>query len=195
MSKIIPLFIILLFSSCIFLTENTLDQTISANNFLNRFPQNQKAIALIKINGKRGDRIYLCSKKDNIIAKKENCLPIYATNQYTILMINPGLYYLVAPPKNRPIFPQNDHLESEQSSVILEAKAGEIVYVGDINYQTLYVKLEVNDSFEILHNLFVKADLERLQKLFVNQNWEINFLVQQYQNLKDRFKTRLLKKS
>ena len=188
--KIIILSILLLLSSCVFLTENTLNQAINTNSFLSRFPQNQKAIIIIKLNGKREDRIYLCNK-NNVIVKK-TCLPIYATSQYRILMLNPDFYYLNVPPKNRPIFSQNNSKMSEEYFAILEAKAGEIAYVGDINYQTLYRKLVVNDNFKTLQNLFNKADLEQLQKLFANQNWEINFLTEQYPHLKKRFKKRLL---
>jgi hypothetical protein len=191
---IIILSILFLLPSCVFLTENTLKQTISTNSFINRFPSNQKTIVIIKLNGKSDEKIYMCDSKNNIFVTKESCLQIYATNQYTILMLEPSLYYLIIPPRNRPIFYNHNKQIVDKKVAEIEVVIGEIQYVGDINYRTLYRKLVVNNNFKNLKNLFDNKNLERLQELFTNQGWEINFLFEQYPQLKNRFKKRLLKK-
>ncbi|MES2677977.1 MAG: hypothetical protein V4612_06695 [Pseudomonadota bacterium] len=201
-TKITTLLLLTFFSSCVFLTENSLDQTISSDSFLNRFPENQKAIIIFKLNGKRSERLYLCAKEDD-----QNCRTIYATNQYNILMLSPNLYHLFAPPENRPLFSDKKAKQQEKYLTILEAKAGEIIYVGDIFYKQaasndedkstkiLNNKFAVNDNFELVENILSGKNSRQKEKLFANQTWEINYLIQKYPSLKKRFKKRLLKSS
>lgn len=207
--KIIALILIILLSSCVFLTENSLDQTISADNFLNRFPDNQKAIIIFKLSGQKFDQIYLCSKENIISNKINNCQSIYATNQYRILMLKPNLYYFFAPRENHPIFFNNKTEDQEKYLTILETKAGEMIYAGDIAYKQagndeegksskiLNRKFSINDNFDLVENILNgknsgKSSWQK-EKLFANQTWEINYLIKEYPSLKNRFKKRLLK--
>ncbi len=203
--KIIALLSTIFLSSCVFLTENSLDQTISADSFLNRFPQNQKAIVIFKLSGKKEERLYLCPKGNIATKTITNCRTVYATNQYNILMLSPNLYYLFAPPENRPIFSNNKTEEPEKYLTILEAKAGEMIYIGDIFYKhsvntdedqstkILNHKFAVNDNFELVENILNRKNSKQKEKLFANQTWEINYLIQEYPSLKRCFKKRLLK--
>ncbi|MFT7088120.1 MAG: hypothetical protein ACJAZX_001575 [Rickettsiales bacterium] len=69
--KMLAAFIILsFFSSCVFLTENKLSQTVDSDNFLNRFPQNNKAIVIFKLKGKLKRRAYLCREGDLNLKQK-----------------------------------------------------------------------------------------------------------------------------
>jgi hypothetical protein len=208
--QIKPIIFLSLFflSSCVFLTENTLEQTISENSFLNRFPQNQKAIIIFKLSGKKNDKIYLCAQ-ENIRANNINdCQLIYITNQYHILMLKPDLYYFVPTPPNHPIFSQNQIKNQEKYLTILEVKAGEIIYAGDIIYKQLITKhkdyendeevsilnsqFTILDNFELVQNLLAGNNSKQTQKLFANQTWEINYLIKEYSAFKSIFKKKLL---
>jgi hypothetical protein len=198
-------------TSCVFLTENSLNQSISDNSFLNRFPQNQKTIVIFKLSGKRGDKIYLCrqtEKKENITTNNiKGCKPIYIADQYHILMLKPGSYFFFSPPPNRPIF-SNNNIETQQKYLtVLEAKAGEILYVGDILYRqaikqikdyddeevtVLNSQFKVLDKFELLQNLLEKNSTQ-IHKSFINQPWEANYLIKHYSDLQKYFKKKLLK--
>ena len=202
--KIIFLILTISLSSCVFLTENSLEQTINANNFLNRFPQNQKAIVILRLNGQRGGRIYLCPHKNIIANDFAGCRAIHANNQYKILMLNPHLYYLFPQPEIRPIFSKIKIAEQAKYLSTLEVKAGEIIYAGDINYRrinsiynernetSLNDKLIVNDRFELVQKLLSGKNTPQKEKLFTNQIWEINYLIKEYPSLEHRFKTRLI---
>ncbi len=209
MPKIIQtliLFPIILLTSCVFLTENTLKQTISDNSFLNRFPQNQKSIIIFKLAGRRGSKIHICGQ-ENILANNINsCQSIYITNQYHILMLKPNFYYLFATPPNHPLFSKNKIVEQEKYLTILEAKIGEITYIGDIAYKRaigrsrnntklsiLNRQFTVLDNFELVQKLLSGKNSKKTQKLFANQIWEINYLIKEYPNLQNRFKKGLLK--
>ena len=58
-------------------------------------------------------------------------------------MLNPGSYYLFNEPKNRPIFFDKDNNFNQRYFTILNAKASEMVYVGDIFYKQ---RTAVNDN-------------------------------------------------
>lgn len=206
--KAIIVILTIFLTSCVFLTENSLDQTISDNNFLNRFPRNQKAIVIFKLSGKKNDKIYLCAQ-ENIRANNINdCQLIYITDQYHILMLKPDLYYFVPTPPNHPIFSQNQIKNQEKYLTILEVKAGEIIYVGDILYKQLITKhkdyeddeevsilnsqFTILDNFELVQNLLSGNNSKQTQKLFANQTWEINYLIKEYSAFKSIFKKKLL---
>jgi len=206
--KTIIILSIIFLTSCVFLTENTLEQTISDNGFLNRFPQNQKAIIILKLSGKKGDKIYLCGQENIVVDNIKSCQPIYINNQYHILMLKPNLYYLFAPPKNHPIFSTNKVVEQEKYLTILEAKAGEMTYVGDVFYkqeisqvngyedsvvEVLNRQFKILDKFELVQKLLSGKNSKQTKKLFANQPWEINYLIKQYPDLQSRFKKNLLK--
>jgi len=207
--KIIAIILIIFLPSCVFLTENSLEQNINANDFLNRFPENKKTIVILKMSGKKSDLIYLCPKENaerNIEANNiKNCQPIYATNQYNIVMLDPNLFYLLSTPENRPVFSSNKIEEKEKYLTILEAKPGEILYVGDLTYKksinndedkkikVLNQKFLISDNFELLESILSGKNHQQKEKLFANQPWQINYLIDQYPSLKNRFKKRLLK--
>ncbi len=191
-------------SSCVFLTENRLDQTISENSFLNRFPENKKAIVILKLQGKKRDRIYLCQEKNVLIHDLKGCKTVYATNQYNIFMMEPASYYLFSKPENRPIFGANKIEEKQKYFAILNLNAGEIIYAGEIFYKqaaaenealevrTLDRRFVINDNFHLVENILNGKNLKQKDKLFSNQVWEVNYLINNYQKLESRFKKRLL---
>ncbi len=197
-------------TSCVFLTENSLDQSISDNSFLNRFPKNQKAIIIFKLSGKRGDKIYLCrqtqQKENSEVNNIKGCKPIYINDQYQILMLKPGAYFFFSPPPNRPIFSKNNIEIQQKYLTILEVQSEEILYVGDIIYRqaikqikdyddeevtVLNSQFKVLDKFEMLQNL-LKKNSNQTQKLFANQPFEANYLIYNYSNLQKYFKKKLL---
>jgi hypothetical protein len=205
--KTLILLSIIFLTSCVFLTENSLDQSISDNSFLNRFPQNQKVIVIFKLSGKRGDKIYLCRQENVTASNIKGCKPIYIADQYHILMLKPGSYFFFSPPPNRPIFSENNIEAQQKYLTVLEAKAGEILYVGDILYRqaikqikdyddeeimVLNSQFKVLDKFELLQNL-LERNSTQTQKLFANQPWEANYLIQHYSDLQKYFKKKLLK--
>lgn len=206
--KTIIVLSIIFLTSCVFLTENSLDQTISDNSFLNRFPQNQKAIVIFKLSGKKNDKIYLCQQKSISTNDIKDCQSIYITNQYHILMLKPDLYYFVPTPPNHPIFSKNQIKNQEKYLTILEAKAGEMIYVGDIVYKQAITKhndyeddeevsilnsqFTILDNFEQVQNLLMGKNSKQTQKLFANQTWEINYLIKEYSSLRSIFKKKLL---
>lgn len=202
--KTLILLSLLTLSSCVFLTENTLDQTINDNNFLNRFPTNKKAIVLLKIQGKKNERVYLCQKTQESVQNNEDCQAIYATGQYRILMLNPSIYYLFAEPKNRPIFSDIKTSEEQKYSAVLEVKSGKIIYAGDIFYKKITSidddgetkivsqKLVANDNFELVQNILSGKNSKQKDKLFSNQKWEIDYLIKNYSSLQNRFEKKLI---
>ncbi len=193
MKKLLIFLSTILLSSCIFLTENHLNQTINTDSFLNRFPQNQKTIIILKFSGKKGDRIYLCKQENFFSSNKNDCQTIYAEEQYHILMLAPNLYYLFAAPENLPIFSRKKAKKEEQYLTILEAKAGEMIYAGNIVYQRSINKFTVSDSFDLVENILSGKNSQNKEELFTNQIWEINYLIKEYSTLKNRFKKKLLK--
>jgi hypothetical protein len=208
--KTIIILSIIFLNSCVFLTENTLGQTIGDDSFINRFPQNQKSIIILKLNGKKGDKIYLCEQKNIVAGDIKSCQPIYISSQYHILMLKPSLYCLIAPPKNQPIFSTHKIVEQEKHLAILEVKAGEVIYVGDVFYkqeakqtngyqenvvEVLSRQLTILDNFELVQKLLSGKNSKQTQKLFANQPFEINHLIKEYPNLQNRFKKKLLRAS
>ena len=206
--RLLIIFQIIFLTSCVFLTENSLDQTISDDSFLNRFPQNQKTIIIFKLSGKRGDKVYLCQQKNIVANDIKACQPINITNQYHILMLKPDLYYFVPTHPNHPIFSKNQIKNQEKYLTILEAKAGEMIYAGDIIYKQAISKnkdgeddeevsilnsqFTILDNFELVQNLLAGQNSKQTQKLFANQIWEINYLIKQYPSLRSIFKKKLL---
>ena len=206
--KTIIILSVIFLTSCVFLTENTLKQTISDNSFLNRFPQNQKSIIILKLSGKKGDKIYLCNQENIAVNNAQSCQPIYTSNQYHILMLKPSLYYLFAPLKNLPIFSTNKVVEQGKYLTILEAKAGEMTYGGDIFYKQKISRLndgedskvevvnhqfKVLDKFEFLQKLLSGKKSKQTKKLFASQPWEIHYLIKQYPDLQSHFKKKLIR--
>jgi hypothetical protein len=207
--KIFILILLFSLSNCVFLTENNLNQTVNDNSFLNRFPDNQKAILIFKFTGKSSlissDKIYLCAQENLPNQAIDKCQSIIAANQYRILMLPPNIYYLLPPIKNAPIFPEYKNTKKEHFLTVLPVKAGEIIYAGDIS-----LKLSdqgekgegkivedknfiVKDNFILLQNLLSGKNSKQTERLFANQIWEINYLIKEYPTLQNRFKKQLLK--
>ncbi|MFT6346685.1 MAG: hypothetical protein ACJA02_000923, partial [Myxococcota bacterium] len=129
---IIYLFLVFSLNACIFLTENTLKKSVKTDDFLNRFPDNQKSIVILKVKGKKKTKIYLCEKEN--VNDPRDCRSIYVSDQYHILMMKPLKYYLFGSIKNKPLFQSSDsgHLKSFG---VLQAKAGDLIYAGKISYR------------------------------------------------------------
>lgn len=203
MKKLLIIFL-LSFSSCVFLTENKLSQTISEDNFLNRFPDNKKSIVIFKLNGKKRDRVYFCQDQDMTRGSLENCKAVYATNQYHILMLKPAKYYLFSKPENRPLLSENKIDEKQKHFASFKSKSGKVLYLGEITYksaiasdddldvQNLGGKFLVKDNFNLIQKILSGQNQKQKDQLFSNQNWEINYLIDNYENLKDRLSKQLL---
>lgn len=205
MKRIFTIIFLFFLSSCIFLTENNLSQTVDDNNFLNRFPENKKSIIILKLQGKKRDRIYLCEEKNVFESKLEGCRSIYATGQYSIVMLKAGNYYLFAKPENRPLLMQNKIDEKRKYFASLSLKSGEIIYIGDISYKSsinnddesdfkdLGKKFTIQDNSKLIEAVLNGQKSSQKDKLFSNQIWEINYLIKNYPKLKNRFYKKLLK--
>ncbi len=206
MIKIIFAVIMVSLSSCVFLTENTLNQTINENSFINRFPQNQKSIIIFKFNGKKDQKIYLCTA-DNVLQEDESkCIKINSSKNYIVVMTNPGFYYLLANENFNPIF-SRQKLETEIKKLnFVELKLEEISYIGDIyNSSQLISEKQNQQEYKILNNKFLlKDNFSALEKLLSNknskkslelsnQNWQMKYLIKQYPFLKNYLKKNLIK--
>ncbi|MFT6106324.1 MAG: hypothetical protein ACJA0S_001034 [Rickettsiales bacterium] len=199
---IISLFLILSFNSCVFLTENTLRNSVSENDFLNHFPENQKSIVIFKIKGKKKTKIYLCEEEN--VSDPRNCRSIYVSDQYHILMMRPANYYLFSSIKNKPLFQNNNDGHLKHFGV-LQVKAGELTYAGKISYRqsstidksgkkTIKQNFSVKDHSKLVKEIFSGNNIAQKSKLFSNQNWKINHLIKKYPSLENRFRINLLQK-
>ncbi|MFT6333006.1 MAG: hypothetical protein ACJAW3_001356 [Lentimonas sp.] len=207
--KIATIFSLLLFSSCVFLTENTLIQSANENSFLNRFPDNFKSILILKINGNRRDRIYLCQVNDYSQRRSNKCKTLYATNKYQILMIAPKEYYLFAPPKRDPLFvDKKTSNQLRKYFAKLDLNAQEITYSGELSYNKAVRisdqktsnsqengksgKKISKDKLEEIQKIIEEDNEKEIKKLLSNQPLEIRHLIKNYPQLKKYLVTKLL---
>lgn len=188
------LLLLLILSSCIFLTDGFKPNIVDDNNFLNRFPDNRKAIVLIKINGNSRSQTYWC--RNALEHSQDHCFRVNADNQYHIIMVLPGVYYFLKSAKtSEPIFGKVP--KSLKYLTVFEARAGEIIYVGDLGLEglgggDLDEVVMVKDNFNLLISLLGGKKKALFHKLFASQVWERNFLLQKYPEWQSRFKKRLV---
>jgi hypothetical protein len=198
LTKILILFFCLSFSSCVFLSEGRLKDFANQNSFLNRFPENQKSIIIVKVNGRFGSAMWWCSQRNILKYNSDNCFKLRANKQYQILMIEPGLYYFLKsfrkyPPIFSPV--QKDYDKIKRLSTFT-AKAGEIVYIGDLSIRRSSWEddgFRVRDGFKKLDLLLSNKNPEKTKQLFASQMWERKYLIKNYPNLKTRLTKRLVK--
>ena len=198
------LILLFFFSSCVFLTENHIQESANENSFLSRFPENYKSIILLKLkSSNKWDRIYICEINDYSQRKTDLCQALYATGSYQILMINPKQYYLFAPPKKNPLFVVKD-LKGKPRNYFAKVtlNAQEISYLGEINYnQVLRISDEENskarviakNNFKDVEKVLEGNNDEEQKKLFSGQKLEINYLINNYALLKKYVLINLLK--
>jgi hypothetical protein len=191
---------LLLLSSCVFLTEGSLSNITDENSFLNRFPDNQKSIVIVKITGNIKNITWWCNQKNLIKHSDDNCFKIRPSKQYQIMMLEPGSYHFFSYFKNhKPFFISPKEIyNSKKNLTIFEAKAGEISYIGDLSLSRSSRiskkhsgEFRIKDSFKKLDKILSGKSSKKAEKLFPKQVWEIKYLVKNYSNLKDRLKTRL----
>lgn len=203
---ILPIF--LLISACVFLTKGSVMDFADENSFLNRFPENQKAIVIVRINGSTGSKALWCDQKNLLHSDSDNCFWLYASRQYHIMMIKPGVYYLLKSfRKYPPLFSSVDEMNEQiKYLTTFVARAGEIVYIGDLSMKgfkdddksnlsigAVNNDFIVQDNFDLLRDLLSGKNPKKAEKLFANQIWEKKYLTKQYPRLQNHLVKRLVK--
>lgn len=197
-------------SSCVFLSEGSVNDFVNENNFLNRFPENQKSIVIVKIAGSSASKVLWCDQKNIIEPSPDNCFWIYAGDTYHILMLKPGNYYLLKYfRKHPPLFSSIDESHNQMRYFTsFSVKPGQISYLGDLAMKGSAGKeydqedkniisdngdVIVRDNFENLRDLLNNKNPKKTDRAFANQPWEKNYLVKEYPNLKNLLVKRLVK--
>ncbi len=123
----LPLFALLLLSSCAFFTDNLFGSFPNANQFLNRFPENQKALIMIK---NYTEDLFWCKVESQYheIKSDDFCIKVRPSKLNQILMLDPGIYKLIdySFTKEQYIFGKTRKNLSSKSSLVVTVDANKL---------------------------------------------------------------------
>lgn len=191
MQRIFTIFSLLLITSCLAVTDPLFSSIPSANNCVNRFPQNKKGIVLLKINS---DYLALswCQADFNAEVKDKNCIKINPSNYYQIIMLEPGWYeiegYKVVNRrfqslKITEIEPVISNITGKRKSpplLAFEVTAGKISYAGHVKFHHSSVSgTQIKgDDFEVIKNTFAEKNQKQLLKIFKGHKKELKIIAE-----------------
>lgn len=193
MPKILKsLIIIFSISSCSFVTENILETSKfhNSNKFLERFPDNQKSIVILKFSSKSPNDYLLWCKVfefDDKMSGNDNCQKIYSSDFYKILMFEPGNYKLSEYEfEDQYIFQKPKKKISSKASLNFKAEVGKIIYAGFIKENGVK-KHEIIDNFALIKNALETRNYQELSKLFSHSIKDLELLVKNYHDSPKNF--------
>ena len=191
-------------SSCIFPMAL---KKIDSNSLVNRFPDNQKAIIITKISDKDLDRRFSYFEKSTNwqeISSGNNSYFQEILNHnpnYRAYVVKPGIYsasrynmsYNTYFNFEDPLWNDKDNLPTFAS---FEAKAGEVVYIGDINIGFVS-KNTIDKGAGANLGFFAQAHQSNQYYLFVsvedNLEGAKKYFEDNYPNMKNKITKRLIK--
>lgn len=173
-----PLLIIIIFllSACQFATDNVFGSFPHANKFLQRFPQNQKSLVILK---STTDNLIWCKvqKESDAITDEDFCLEIKPKKQNQVLLFDPGIYKLLdySSIKEDYIFGKSREKLSSKNSLVINLAAQEIVYIGSIT--RVGTKYQAESEFEILKKAFRSKNYQELKDSIILNLQDLEQLV------------------
>lgn len=176
-----PLFLLFLFlcSSCTFVTDNIFGNFPDSNNFLHRFPENEKALVILK---NHAENLFWCKveSQNHNIKREDHCVKVRTSDLNQIVMLDPGIYKLMdyTFTKEQYIFGKTRKNLSSKSSLTINVDAGEILYVGLI--ERVGVKYKAEDEFLNLKKAFKSNNYQELQSSLKLSVEEVEWLVNIY---------------
>ena len=166
----------LFLSSCGAITNDLFGNYPDSRYFYERFPQNKKAVIIVKnYSKKRLPKPVTWCKFDS-----NKCIRINFANLNKMLMVEPGTYILSS---GRSKNVDNEEFISKKlrkvrNSVSFKANEGRINYVGAYRFEGTH--REIDNEFYIIMNALRKKDYKFLQENFDNLDHEIEWLVKNY---------------
>ncbi len=176
----LPLFALLLLSSCAFFTDNLFGSFPNANQFLNRFPENQKALIMIK---NYTEDLFWCKVESQYheIKSDDFCIKVRPSKLNQILMLDPGIYKLIdySFTKEQYIFGKTRKNLSSKSSLVVTVDANKINYVGLI--ERVGSKYKAEDEFAEIQKSFKTKNYQELKASFEISLNDIDYLFKIYE--------------
>ncbi len=198
MKKIIPLIFFCFINACASFVDGLMPDFISANDFVNRFPDNKKGIVILKINSYSPTTSW-CQSLIWIEKKPQTCFDIKSQNHYQALMLEPGWYEIIGYEtfntsstriylRNHLIQPQFSPISGQRKGypfIAFEVAENKINFIGDIKFNGKIsgdIKI-VDDDFETIKNAFRNNDIELLWQFFGKNQQKIDILARKKPNI------------
>jgi len=185
MKKTISIFSLFLITSCLAITDPLFSSIPSANNFIDRFPENKKGIVLLKLNS---DYLAIswCKADFENEVKDKNCIKLNPSNYYQIIMLEPGWYEIEGyrvinrrfqSLKEKEIEPTISNITGKRKSkplIAFEVIGGKISYAGQIKFHHSSVSGSQvkGEDFIAIENAFLTQNQKQLLKIFKGHKWE-----------------------
>ncbi|HLD76548.1 MAG TPA: hypothetical protein VI861_00285 [Rickettsiales bacterium] len=193
MKKIVAIFFILsITTSCAALIDRFSPNFPEANSFITRFPQNSKGIIIFQLSSKYPATIW-CKTSLEIEVASANCFEMNPSQNYQIMMLEPGWYEIRAYEKNTKRYGKNIlnskfiNLGKQRISkpeLAFEVVEAKISFIGKISYRSSQI-IQQNprdEDFGTVKEALKNENIKELHKIFKGYKVEAEILAKKYED-------------